>query len=118
MKKNLWLVPALASAAFLAFSLKAALAEGPTGFLPVHINNGLWGYQVFIDLCSAATTALVLSATYAKKYGIRMVPWIVLTILTGSIGLFAFMARLRYAHEAANGKTLGTAEANSQVALS
>jgi hypothetical protein len=106
MKKNLWLVPAIASVAFFVFSLKAVVDVGPLGFLPLIFDSGIWGYQVTIDLFSAVTIALVLGSNYAKKYGIRMSPWVVLTIFTGSIGLFAFMARLRYAHESANDKAL------------
>lgn len=44
--------------------------------------------------------ALLLSVPLARRHGIRMLPWVVLTVATGSIGLLALVARLLYAQEA------------------
>jgi len=94
--KNLWLLPALGSAAFLAFSLRVMVVDGPFGFVQVHTNAG-WGGQVGTDLVLSATVALFFAAPCAKKYGIKPAPWVVLTLLTGSIGLMAYAARILYA---------------------
>ena len=46
---NAWKLPALMSAAFLAFSVVAVFKEGPVGFWYNHTQN-LWGNQVWFDL--------------------------------------------------------------------
>lgn len=99
MKKNLWILPALASLLFFTFSLEVVLTEGPWGFWVEHTARNGWGYQIFIDLVSAATIGLLFASPQARKYGVRPAPWVVLTILTGSIGLWAFVARILYAKE-------------------
>ncbi len=104
MKKNLWMVPALASVLFLAFTLKVMATESPFGFVTEHLRNG-WGMQIGIDLFSAATVALLLSRPYRRKHNIRMWPWVLLTVATGSIGLFAFAARILYAEGRASDKS-------------
>ncbi len=98
MKKNLWLVPALVSLVFLAFSIRVIAAEGLFGFLDDHLRSG-WGMQVGIDLVLAASTGMFLASGLARKYGVRPLPWILLTLATGSIGLLAFVARILYARE-------------------
>lgn len=98
MKKNLWLLPALVSLVFLAFSIRVIAAEGLFGFVDDHVRSG-WGMQVGIDLVLSVTMGLFLASSVARKYGIRPLPWIVLSLLTGSIGLFAFVARVLYARE-------------------
>jgi len=107
--KNLWLLPALGSAAFLAFSLRVMAVHGPFGFVEVH-TNGAWGGQVGTDLVLSATVALFFAAPYAKKHGIKPAPWVVLTLLTGSIGLLAYTARILYARQVgvAEGATAAT----------
>lgn len=98
MKKNLWVLPALVSLVFLAFSIRVIAAEGLFGFLDDHLRSG-WGMQVGIDLVLAASTGMFLASGLARKYGVRPLPWIFLTLATGSIGLLAFVARILYARE-------------------
>jgi hypothetical protein len=98
MSKNLWLLPAAASVLFFVFTLQVVINEGLFGFVANHSRNG-WGAQVFIDLVSAATLALCFAAPHARKYGIKLLPWIALTVCTGSIGLFALAARILYVRE-------------------
>ncbi|MBP9113517.1 MAG: hypothetical protein KBF88_11965 [Polyangiaceae bacterium] len=96
MKNKLWMIPALASLLFLAFTVQVVMAEGLFGFLSEHYRTE-WGKQVGIDLISSITIGLFFAVAKAKRVGVRSLPWVILTVLTGSIGLFAFAARLLYA---------------------
>ncbi|CAN5554224.1 hypothetical protein BH09MYX1_BH09MYX1_40530 [soil metagenome] len=100
MKKQIWLLPAAGSFAFSVFSVRTMVAEGPLGFVDEHLRNG-WSAQIGIDLLSSATVALFFGAPLARRHGIRMLPWVVLTILTGSVGLLAFAARILHARGSA-----------------
>ncbi len=103
MKNHVWLVPAAASVAFLIFSLRVVATGGLFGFVTEHMRDG-WGAQIGIDLLSAATIALFFMAPQARRYGIRFWPWVILTLLTGSIALFALAARILHARAAASDK--------------
>jgi hypothetical protein len=87
-----WLVPAAFAAAFLGWSLYTALMEGPVGFWPNHTANA-WGNQVWFDLLLAIGTAWALLLPRARAVGMRPLPWLVLIVASGSIGLLAMAAR-------------------------
>jgi len=93
--RSLWPILVTICGIFLAFSLYVVAREGFSGLLTAHEVN-LWGTQVFTDLVLAACIALVLVAPRARRAGVRMLPWTVLTLLTGSIGLYALVARVLY----------------------
>jgi uncharacterized BrkB/YihY/UPF0761 family membrane protein len=95
LKKYSWIVPALFSCFFLALSLQAVLTEGLMGFWPEHTRN-LWGNQIWYDLLLAVVAALYFGIPEAKKVGMRVIPWTLLVLATGSIGLYAFIARLMF----------------------
>lgn len=95
-----WLVPAGLSAAFAAFSLLAVLREGAFGFWPEHTRN-LWGNQIWFDLLLAAGVALAWLLPRARALGMRPLPWAVLVVCTGSIGLCALLARVLYLEQSA-----------------
>ncbi|NTY02411.1 hypothetical protein [Deinococcus sp. JMULE3] len=86
-----WVVPATLAALFFGFSFYAGIHEGATGFWPEHVRN-LWGNQIWFDLLLAASVALYLLIPKARALGINPLPWAVLSIATGSIGLLAFLA--------------------------
>lgn len=90
-----WPLAAALSTIFLAFTLWVIAREGFGGLIVAHEAN-TWASQVFIDLVIAASVGLVLIAPRARAVGIRLVPWVALTFLTGSIGLLALLARLWY----------------------
>lgn len=96
--KGKWIIPAVLSFLFLSFSVYAGMNEGPTGFWPEHIRN-LWGNQIWFDLLLAASVALFLLIPKAKSLGINPLPWAVLTVATGSIGLLAFLAFVLWKEE-------------------
>lgn len=93
--KQLWMIPAIASLAFLAYSVWVMVTDGPFGFVAEHTRNP-WGVQIGIDLVASVAVGLCFAVVKARKAGVRPVPWVVLTVLTGSIGLLAFCARLLY----------------------
>lgn len=95
MSKSSWILAASVSAAFLVLSLGVMAREG-LGALWGALQVNAWAPQVFLDLVLAAVTALVLAAPRAHRVGIRMAPWVILTLLTGSIGLLALVARIFY----------------------
>ncbi len=96
MNSKSWIIAAILSVSFLAFSVWVATQEGPFGFWVEHTRN-LWGNQIGIDLVAGISVALVFIAPRARKAGINLVPWVALTVLGGSIGLLAFVARVFYA---------------------
>lgn len=95
VKPHLWVLPALLAALFLALSLQAMLTEGPFGFWVEHTRN-LWGNQIWYDLLLAVSATLAFAIPQAKLVGMRIIPWALFVLATGSIGLYAFIARLMY----------------------
>jgi hypothetical protein len=98
LSKNSWLFPAALSLAFLLFSLQAVIAEGPFGFWIEHTRNR-WGNQIWFDLLLAIGIGWFLVVPHAKALGMRLVPWLVLIVCTGTIGFLAMIARVLYLRE-------------------
>lgn len=103
-----WLLPACAAAGFLLWSLVAAVREGATGFWSEHTRN-LWGNQIWFDLLFAAAAALAFMLPRARALGMRPLPWTLLVLSTGSIGLLAMVARIRFLEEKLHGAGSGVA---------
>jgi hypothetical protein len=95
LTKYAWIVPAALSVAFFAYTVVAIVHEGPFGFLEVH-SQSRWGYQVMIDLFSAAAVAVFLLVPLSRAQQMRVGLYVPLVLATGSIGLFAWAARLMY----------------------
>lgn len=91
-----WMWPAALSVAMGVFSGAAVLVEGPLGFWHEHSARGLWGNQIWFDLLLCALAALALAMPQARAEGMRRVPWTLLVLMCGSIGLGLFVARLWY----------------------
>ncbi|GGO38881.1 hypothetical protein [Deinococcus humi] len=96
--KGKWAWPTLFCVLFFIFSFYAGLNEGATGFWPEHIRN-LWGNQIWFDLLLAASVAIYLLVPKARALGINPLPWVVLTVATGSVGLLAFLAFVLWKQE-------------------
>lgn len=90
-----WIFPAVLSLTFFGFSLYAILTEGSTGFWVDHTRNA-WGNQIWIDLLLAAALGWFLIVPRARAVGMRLVPWFIFVLTTGSIGFMAMLARLLY----------------------
>jgi hypothetical protein len=95
---NIWLLPAILSGLFLLLSLQAIAAEGPWGFWVEHTHSW-WGNQIWLDLLLAGGIGWSLAVPQAKALGMRPLPWLVLVLCTGCIGLLAMVARLLYLQE-------------------
>lgn len=95
ISKSAWIVPAIISAGFFAWSLMAVVTEGPFGFWPEHTRN-LWGNQIWFDLLIAVGIGWVLIVPAAKGVGMKLPLWLILVLSTGCIGVSAMFARLRY----------------------
>ena len=94
-KKHLWLFPAALSLCFLAFSLRAVFNEGVFGFWPEHTRN-IWGNQIWFDLLLAMGVGWCFAVPKARALGMRLWPWWLFILCTGSIGLLAMVARIFY----------------------
>jgi hypothetical protein len=91
--KSAWIAPAALSLGFALWTVHAALAEGLFGFWAEHIRNA-WGHQIWFDLLLALGIGWLAIAPQARALGMRLVPWLLLVICTGSIGLLALLARV------------------------
>lgn len=90
-----WIGAALLSAGFAGWSLYAILTGGAFGFWVEHTRNA-WGVQIWFDLLLAAGCALAFMVPEARQVGMRPLPWVVLVICSGAIGLLAMLARMLY----------------------
>jgi hypothetical protein len=88
-----WIIPALICAAFLAWTLFAVVSEGPLGFWAIHTGSA-WANQVWFDLLIGIAVAWTVLLPKARRLGLRPLPWAVLILCTGCIGLTAMFARI------------------------
>ena len=93
-----WVWPALASFAFLVYSLYTVATDGLFGFWTVQTTS-LWGLQVWIDLVLAFGIAWTFMAPEARRLGMALWPWAALLLCTGCIGILAMMARILWLRE-------------------
>lgn len=104
-----WRYPALLSVLFLAYSGFTVYQEGPTGFWIEHTRN-FWGNQIWFDLLLFAGTALYFMVPKARKLGMNLPVWLLLSIATGSIGLLAMLARIFYLSQQGENLANGVSE--------
>ncbi len=95
-----WMLPGALSALFLAWSVGAAIADGPVGFWREHTRN-MWGNQIWFDLLLAIAIGWTLIVPPAKALGMHVGPWLLLIICTGCIGFLAMVSRFLYLTERA-----------------
>ena len=93
-----WVWPAVASAAFLIYSLYTVVTDGLFGFWVEHTDS-LWGLQVWFDLLLAFGIAWTFIAPEARRLGMALLPWAIVLICTGCIGILAMMARVLWLRE-------------------
>lgn len=76
--------------AFLALTVVAAWQHGYVGVFAFQFQN-LAGIQVLLDLVIALSIFLVWMWQDAKNAGRNPWPWLLLTLVTGSIGALAYL---------------------------
>lgn len=103
--RHAWKLAVVGLVPFAALSLVAVWNEGPLGFWPEHVRS-LWGTQIWADLLLAVVAAVALLAPRALAVGMRPLPWTILVLCSGSIGLYCFLARMLYLE--ARGARAGT----------
>lgn len=95
---NHWVVPALISILFFAFSIASIMSEGPLGFWAEHTRN-MWGNQIWFDLLIAVCIGWFFITPKAKALGMKLLPWGLIVLSTGCIGFTAMVARMLYLQE-------------------
>lgn len=75
---------------FTIYSVSVMLAEGYTGFLTVAWNEA-WGGQMLVDLVIALGLFLFWMHDDSRAHEIPELPYVILTLTTGSIGALAYL---------------------------
>lgn len=87
-----WLVPAAVVVPFTVWTGLAIFKEGLFGFWPV-LMGSYWGVQVWFDRLMIVTAAFFLLQNRARAVGMKSEVWVLVVILTGSIGLMLMLAQ-------------------------
>ncbi len=77
-------------AVFAAYSLWVIAGHGVLGFVTLALREP-WAMQLLVDLAIACTFAVGWMAHDARKHGIVLWPFVVATVLVGSIGLLGYV---------------------------
>lgn len=96
--RGAWAPPAALAILLLSWSLLTVAREGVSAVWIEHTRNA-WGNQIWFDLLMAAGLSLVLLFPRARAVGMHPVRWLVLVACSGSIGLFAMLARCLFLEE-------------------
>jgi hypothetical protein len=88
----LTVIAALVLAAFGAFSIWVVATQGTLGFIDL-AGRERWGLQMLLDLVIALSVAIGWMRGDARRRGIAVWPYVVGTVLLGSIGVLAYCVR-------------------------
>ena len=92
-----WLAPSALAALLFGWSAFTIAREGFAVWAE-HTRNA-WGNQIWFDLLLAAGLALALLFPRARAVGMHPARWLLFVGLSGSIGLFAMLARCLFLEE-------------------
>jgi hypothetical protein len=100
--KSSTFAPLVALVLFAGYTAYPVMKEGYLGFVPL-LSAGPWGPQVMLDLVIALTLFVFWMRRDARERGLPVWPFVVLTILAGSIGALSYLVvrGLREPHSAA-----------------
>ncbi|MEY3210224.1 MAG: hypothetical protein RIT28_705 [Pseudomonadota bacterium] len=84
-----FIIPHVVFIPFTIFSVFIVADQGFWALIEAH--KAGWGLQVFLDLVIAATISLTYIVPEAKQRGINPWPYVVGTVLLGSISLLAYL---------------------------
>ena len=90
-----WLLPVAVVIPFTVLTVLAIVEEGLFGLFTT-LMGSYWGLQVWLDRLMSVTAAFYLLQNRARAVGMKSEVWVLLVIFTGSIGLFAMLARTVY----------------------
>jgi hypothetical protein len=90
--RGLAALAALLLAVFGAFSMWVVGTQGYFGFIEL-AGRERWALQMLIDLVIALSFAVGWMVTDARKRGIASWPYVVVTVVLGSIGVLAYCVR-------------------------
>lgn len=93
--RGAWIAPAMLATIFLGWSMFTIFTSGLVTVWVEHTRNA-WANQIWFDLLLAAGLALTLLFPRARAVGMHPLPWLLIVAGTGSIGLYAMLARLMY----------------------
>jgi hypothetical protein len=79
-------------AGFSVLTLYVLVVHGYAGVIALHTANTA-GLQVILDLVIALSLVLVWMSQDAKAHGLSFVPYLVLTLVLGSIGPLVYLLR-------------------------
>jgi len=94
-RKWYWVLPAIAGAAFAAYTVIAIAREGVLLFWSNHTET-MTGNQVWFDLVIAVVIGFFLIAPRARAVGMPLGPWAVAVLATACFALLPMLARLLY----------------------
>lgn len=78
---------------FAALNIYAVVAGGLSGLMGFLGNLGPWGTLAVVDLLIALTVALAFIWQDARSRAVNPLPYVALTLLTGSIGVLVYLVR-------------------------
>jgi hypothetical protein len=80
--------------AFGAFSTWVVIDQGYFGFLAL-ARHDAWGLQMLLDLVISCSFGIGWMVADARRRKIAVAPFVIATVLLGSIGLLAYVVRRR-----------------------
>lgn len=95
-----WRAPAALSLLFALWTAHTVASEGLTGFWAEHVRNA-WGNQIWFDLLIAFGLAWSSLCPRARALDMRIAPWLIAFLLSGSIALLAMLARILFLEQRA-----------------
>jgi hypothetical protein len=90
-----WLVPAVVVVPLAAGTGLASAEAGLFGFWPM-LTASPWGLQIWFDRLMRVTAGFFLLQNRARAAGMKSEVWVLVVIVTGSIGLLSMLARTIY----------------------
>ncbi|MDE2487387.1 MAG: hypothetical protein KGO51_08315 [Alphaproteobacteria bacterium] len=96
--RGAWIAPATLAGVFLGWSLFTIVQNCVTAVWVEHTRNA-WGNQIWFDLLLATGLAMVLLFPRARAVGMHPLPWFLLVAASGSVGLYAMLARCMFLEE-------------------
>lgn len=87
-----WLVPAIVFVAFAGWTGSVLLEAGLAAYSEAFLDSP-WGLQIWLDRLLSVTAAFFLLQNRARAAGIKSEVWVLIIIVTSSIGLLLMLAR-------------------------